>query len=269
MINYIALLTALILSGVSGFYSVYGLTALFAGAFYPVIFMGGALEVGKLVTASWLYNNWNICPKVLRYYLTVIVIILMFISSMGTFGFLSKAHIDQTVNMTSGNTEQLQILNQKMEFEKQNINDIDKQLNQIDNAVNKITEKGRGESSLRAADSQKKNREQLLKKKEEEVKKISELTMEKAKLESAVRKIEAEVGPVKYIADIIYGQADNNQLEKAVRFVIILIVLVFDPLAVSLLMAANIGIKTRKLALTQDKNYNILELDENVFRKKD
>jgi hypothetical protein len=134
--------------------------------------MGGALEVGKLVTASWLYNNWNICPKVLRYYLTVIVIILMFISSMGTFGFLSKAHIDQTVNMSSGNTEQLQILNQKIDFEKQNINDIDKQLGQIDNAVNKITEKGRGESSLRAADGQKKNRDQLRKKKKKRLKRF-------------------------------------------------------------------------------------------------
>jgi hypothetical protein len=269
MINYLALLTALILSGVSGFYSVYGLTALFAGAFYPIIFMGGALEIGKLVTASWLYNNWNVCPRLLKYYLTIIVITLMFISSMGTFGFLSKAHIDQTLNMSSGSTEQLQIVNQKIDFEKQNINDIDKQLGQIDNAVNKITEKGRGESSLRAADSQKKNRDQLLKKKEDEVKKISELTLEKVKIESAVRKIEAEVGPVKYIADIIYGEADNNQLEKAVRFVIILIVLVFDPLAVSLLMAANIGIKSRKFNLTSGKKHSILEIDESVFKRKE
>ncbi len=262
MINYLALITALILSGVSGFYSVYGLTALFAGAFYPIIFMGGSLEIGKLVTASWLYNNWNICPRVLKYYLTIIVLILMFISSMGTFGFLSKAHIDQTVNMNSGNSEQLQIINQKIDFEKQNVADIDKQLTQIDNAINKITEKGKGENSLRASDNQKKNRDQLYKKKEEEIKKISDLTLQKVKIETAVRKLEAEVGPVKYIADMIYGQADNGQLEKAVRFVIIIIVLVFDPLAVSLLIAANIGIRSRKLDLTNVKKGSILVMDK-------
>jgi hypothetical protein len=264
MINYLALITALILSGVSGFYSVYGLTALFAGAFYPIIFMGGSLEIGKLVTASWLYNNWNICPRVLRYYLTIIVLILMFISSMGTFGFLSKAHIDQTVNINSGNSEQLQIINQKIDFEKQNVSDIDKQLSQIDNAINKITEKGKGENSLKAGDNQKKNRDQLYKKKEEEIKKISDLTLQKVKIETAVRKLEAEVGPVKYIADMIYGQADNGQLEKAVRFVIIMIVLVFDPLAVSLLIAANIGIKSKKLNLTNIKKDSILIMDNKL-----
>ena len=266
MINYLALLSALILSGVSGYYSVYGLTALFAGAFWPVIFMGSSLEIGKLITASWLYNNWNICPRILKYYLTVIVIVLMFISSMGTFGFLSKAHIEQTLNTSTNAAPQLELIKQKIQFEQQTIDDLDKQMQQIDSAVNKMTEKGKAENSLRAANQERKNRDSLILKKEEHVKNLSTLTSDRLRAEGDIKKIEAEVGPVKYVAQLIYGNADQNQLEKAVRFVIILIVLVFDPLAVSLLIAANIGIRSKKYDLTEGKKDNILRIDDNVFK---
>lgn len=267
MIDYLALLTALTLSGVSGYYSVFGLTTLFAGAFWPVIFMGGSLEIGKLVTASWLYNNWIICPRVLKYYLTCIVIVLMFISSMGTFGFLSKAHIEQAVNISTNSAEQLELVKQKIQFEQQAIEDLDRQMQQIDSAVNKMTEKGKAENSLRAANQERKNRNSLVLKKEEHVKNISTLTTDRVRAETNIKKLEAEVGPVKYVAELIYGSADQNQLEKAVRFVIILIVLVFDPLAVSLLIAANIGIRSRKYNLTKKENVSILTLDDTVFRK--
>lgn len=261
MINYLALLTALTLSGVSGFYSVYGLTAIFSGAFWPVIFMGGTLEISKLVTASWLYNNWHICPRSLRYYLSGIVIVLMLITSMGTFGFLSKAHIDQQVAMSSGSAEEIKIINTKIQFEQESIADLDKQLQQIDSALNKMTEKGRAEGSLRAGDQQRKTRDSLVSKKEQHVKNISTLTTDRIRKESDVRKLEAEVGPVKYIAQLIYGETDSNQLEKAVRLVIILIVMVFDPLAVTLLIAANLGMYARKNGLTKDNIRSILHLD--------
>ena len=267
MINYLALLTALTLSGVSGFYSVYGLTAIFAGAFYPVLFMGGTLEFAKLVTASWLYNNWNICPRILKYYLTVIVIVLMFITSMGTFGFLSKAHIEQTLKLNNEDATQVEILSSKINYEKQYIEDFNKQISQIDNALNKLTETGKAQSSLKAANQERKNRDNLILKKEEHVKNLSTLTSDRGRAEGNIKKIEAEVGPIKYLAELIYGQADKDQLEKAVRAVIILIVLVFDPLAVSLLIAANIGLRSKKINLTNDIKNNILELDERVFRK--
>ena len=242
MINYIALIVALALSVVSGYYSIVGLAAIFSSAFYPVIFMGCVLEAGKLITASWLYNNWYIAPKILKYYLTSAVIVLMFITSMGIFGFLSRAHIEQTVILNTGVSDQIKIIISKIEYEKDAITDLDKQIKQIDDAISKFTERGQARNSLTAAESQRKNRNDLFKKKEEHVKNISALTTDKIKLESEYKRAEAEVGPLKYIADLIYDQADSNQLEKAVRFVIIILVFVFDPLAVILLIAANVGI---------------------------
>ena len=110
MINYLALLVALALSAVSAYYSIIGLATIFASAFIPVVLMGSVLELGKLVTASWLYNNWHHAPGVLKYYLTTSVIVLMFISSMGIFGFLSKAHIDQSISINTGSADQVSIL---------------------------------------------------------------------------------------------------------------------------------------------------------------
>lgn len=258
MINYIALLTALTLSAVSGFYSVYGLTTLFAAAFWPVVFMGGALEIGKLVTASWLYNNWEITPKVLKYYLTFIVVVLMFISSMGTFGFLSKAHIEQSIKLSNtADASQLEIINSKINFEKEYITDIDKQIQQIDSAVSKLNDTGKATSSLKAANQEKQNRDKLILKKEEHVKNISTLTSERIRAEGDIKKVEAEVGPVKYIAELVYGENAKSHLDSAVRSVIILIVLVFDPLAVMLLIAANVGFSKKKL--TTNKFQSILK----------
>lgn len=258
MINYIALLTALTLSGVSGFYSVYGLTTLFAAAFWPVVFMGGALEIGKLVTASWLYNNWEITPKILKYYLTSIVIVLMFISSMGTFGFLSKAHIEQSIKLSNtADSSQIEIINSKINFEKDYVADLDKQILQIDSAITKLTDTGKAASSLKAANQERQNRDKLVLKKEEHVKNISTLTSERIRAEGDIKKVEAEVGPVKYIAELVYGENAKSHLDSAVRAVIILIVLVFDPLAVMLLIAANIGFTKKKL--TANKFQSILK----------
>lgn len=224
--------------------------------------MGSALELGKLVTASWLYHNWNSAPRMLRYYLTVVVVVLMCISSMGIFGFLSKAHIDQTLNINTGQADQIQIINSKVEFEKQSMADLDKQVQQIDAAISKMTDRGQAQNSLKAADQQRKNRDALVKRKEEHVQSISALTQQRIQLESSVKKLEAEVGPLKYIADMVYGKADGDQLEKAVRYVILLIVLVFDPLAVVLLIAANTGLKNRKRVFTKDNISSILEIDD-------
>ena len=274
MINYIALLVALSLSVVSGYYSIVGLATIFSSAFYAVVFMGCVLEAGKLVTASWLYNNWSIAPRILKYYLTFAVIILMFITSMGIFGFLSKAHIDQTVTLNTGTSDQIKIIVSKINNEKDSIADLDKQIKQIDDAINKLTERGQASSSLSAADRQRKNRNDLLKKKEENVKNLSALTADKIKYESEFRRAEAEVGPIKYIADLIYGEADTGQLEKAVRLVIIILVFVFDPLAVILLIAANVGIMHRR-GLTKPEKHGkieqnkVLEIDDEVLPKND
>lgn len=276
MINYISLIVALALSGVSGYYSIVGLTTLFSSAFWPVVLMGVVLELGKLVSASWLYHNWNRAPKLLKTYLTIAVLILMFISSMGIFGFLSRAHIDQTLAINTGGMDQLKIIESSISFEQQSIKDLDVQISQIDNAITRINEKGKGTDSLKAADSQRKTRNSLVDKKKEHTNKIAELTKEKIKLESSQKKLEAEVGPLKYVAELIYEKADNDQLEKSVRWVIILLIMVFDPLAVLLLIAANNGLNTRKLGRpigTQNRirrevrDRLLLKKQEKMFRK--
>jgi hypothetical protein len=267
MINYIALFVALAVSGVSAYYSILGLTAIFSSAFVAVVIMGITLELGKLVTASWLYRNWETCPLLLKSYLTSAVIILMFISSMGIFGFLSKAHIEQTLSINTGSADQVVILDQKIDYLKQTVADLDKQIAQIDAAISKLTEKGQATNSLRAADQQRKTRESLIKRKEENVRNISTYTTEKVALTSGIKKLEAEVGPLKYIAELVYSSAGTEQLEKAVRMVIILLVLVFDPLAVLLLLAANHGLGQLK-ALTKPKEHSILKIDDAVLGEK-
>lgn len=274
MINHIALLTALAVSGVSAYYSIIGLTAIFSSQFWPIVIMGTVLEIGKLVTASWLYRNWNITPFLIRTYLTTAVVLLMFITSMGTFGFLSRAHIEQSLLINSGSKDQIRIIETKIQNEQRFLTDLERQIEQIDAAVAKMTDRGQAANSLRAADQQRKTRDALVKRKDDHVKNISQFTTEKIKLESEVRKLEAEVGPLKYIADLIYDKSDEEQLEKAVRYVIILLVLVFDPLAVVLLIAANHGLvktvdnkpKRGRPPKTKSPKINALKIDDKVFK---
>ena len=265
MINYLALLVALTVSGVSAYYSIIGLTAIFAAAYYPIIIMGGVLELGKLVTTSWLYRNWDTCPLLLKSYLTSAVIILMFISSMGIFGFLSKAHIEQTLNINTGSADQVIIIENKLEAAKSSVIDLDKQIAQIDAAISKMTDKGQATNSLKAADQQRKTRDSLVKRKDEYVRNISDLTVQKVSLTSGIKKLEAEVGPLKYIAELVYSSTGADQLERAVRMVILLLVAVFDPLAVLLLIAANHGMGQIK-SLTNPKESSILTIDDGVLK---
>ena len=266
MVNYLALLSALCLSSVSAYYSIIGLTAVFAGSFWPVVIMGTTLEISKIVSTSWLYRNWKTCPFLLKTYLTLAIIILMVISSMGIFGFLSKAHIEQNLQIQTGDVDQIQIVQTKIDNEQSIIDDLNKQIAQIDAAVNKMTDKGQAQSSLQAADKQRKLRDDLTKQKGQHTSILSEYKTEKVKLESSVKKTEAEVGPVKYIAAAIYGSSGPDTLELAVRWVIVLLVSVFDPLAVVLLLAANHGLNNKKNSLQEFNKDNILVInDQQIF----
>lgn len=251
--NILMLLAALSLSAIAAFYSIVGLTAIFAAAVIPIIVMGSVLEVSKLVVASWVYRNWKEAPFLLKSYLSIAVVILMVITSMGIFGFLSKAHLDQAV--PTGNLQaQLEVINDKIQIEKDNVNDarttlaqLDKQVNETINRTADEFDDGGVQRSIQLRKSQGKERKKLLATIEKSQKEIAKLTIEKAPISTEVRKVEAEVGPIKYIAALIYGdKVDENLLEKAVRYVIILIVSVFDPLAVLMLVAFNWSLKHRK-----------------------
>jgi hypothetical protein len=244
------LVVALLISAISAYYSIVGLTAIFAAAVVPIIVMGAALELGKLVAAVWLKLNWSRAPLTYKIYLVPAVAFLMALTSMGIFGFLSKAHSDQS--LVSGDSQaKIAIYDEKIKIARDNIDMNRKALKQMDEGVDQIMGRSTDENGAAKAvairKSQQKERGRLLAEIEAEQKKITALNEEAAPLKAENRKIEAEVGPIKYIAALIYGDsADTNVLEKAVRFVIIMIVAVFDPLALVLILAAQQSMRWEK-----------------------
>lgn len=234
--------TAFLLSGIAAYYSIVGLIAIFAAAPLPVAVMGGSLEVAKLVTASWLYRNWNDAPRGLKYYFTSAVIVLMLITSLGIFGYLSKAHIDQTIS-TENIAARVEVFDEKIRLAKEKIDINRKALKQLDDSVDQVLARSTNEAGAARAATLRRNqaqeRSKLLAEIEAQQKIISDLNDERAPILAEVRKVEAEVGPLKYIAELIYGKDADNHLDSAVRFVIILLVLVFDPLAVLMIIAGN------------------------------
>ena len=243
----ITLLSAISLSAIAAYYSVIGLMAIFAASPIPIAIMGGALEFSKLIAASWAYKNWSIAPRFLKYYFTVAVIILMFITSLGIFGYLSKAHNDQ--NLVSGDVSaKIAMIDEKIKVEKDNIDVNRKTLKQMDEAVDQVMVRSTNEKGAEKAASLRKaqqaERGRLLKEIETYNKRVSTLNEERAPIATEIRKVEAEVGPIKYIAALIYGDSiDSSLLDKSVRFVIILLVLVFDPMAVLLVIAGNFSLR--------------------------
>jgi len=239
----LTLLVALSLSTVAAYYSIIGLTAIFAGAVIPVIIMGGILEVGKITTTVWLRKYWHRASWVLKLYLVPAVVALALLTSMGIFGFLSKAHMDQGV--TSGDVQaKLSLYDEKIKTQRDNIEVARKALQQMDAQVDarlgrSDSEQG-AERAVAIRRQQAGERTKLQKEIGDAQKEIAKLNEERAPIAAENRKVEAEVGPIKYIAALIYGDnADQNMLEAAVRWVIILLVAVFDPLAIALVLAAN------------------------------
>ena len=247
---YLLFASALGLSSVAAYYSIMGLAAIFAAAKIPILVMGSLLEASKLVVASWLYRSWKEIPLLMKAYFTTALVILMLLTSMGIFGYLSKAHLDQAVP-TGDISAKLALLDEKIKTEKENINVGRRQLQQmdaqVDQTLSRTTDDKGTERSLQIRRGQQKERSALLTDIGSAQSRIARLNEERAPIAAEVRKVEAEVGPIKYIAAIIYGDsADVNTLEAAVRVVILLIVSVFDPLAVLLLIAANWQLNRQK-----------------------
>ena len=269
ILAYLLLLTGLTISAVAIYYSVVGLTAIFSAAAVPIIIMGSALEVGKLVCASWLKANWEKAPGFMKYYMTSAVVVLMLITSMGIFGFLSKAHNDQT--LVSGDVgSKIAIYDEKIKTAKENVEADRKQLKQMDEAVDQIMgrstdEKGADKANI-VRKSQQRDRIALAKDIETQQKLIASLNDEAAPIRAEVRKVEAEVGPIKYIAAFIYGTApDESMLERAVTWIIILIVIVFDPLAVIMLLASQMTFAWKK----EKTNTTTYEQDDGPLTEED
>jgi len=252
-------LSGLSISAVAIYYSVVGLTAIFSAAAIPIMIMGISLEVGKLVIASWVKAYWSRIPILMRTYAVSGVVVLMVITSLGIFGFLSKAHSDQT--LVSGDVQsKIAVYDEKIKTEKENIEADRRALKQLDEAVDQIlgrstTETG-ADRAVAIRRSQQKERSRLQAEISQSQQSISQLNDARAPIAAEVRKVEAEVGPIKYIAAFVYGDnPDASILERAVTWVIILIVIVFDPLAVVMLLAAQMTWAWYKNPETEEREY--------------
>jgi len=246
-LSLITLAVALSLSVIAAYYSIAGLASIFAAAVIPIMIMGSVLELAKVTVTIWLHEYWSRARWLMKLYLVSAVAMLMLITSMGIFGFLSKAHSDQS--LVSGDVSaKIAVYDDKIKTEKENIDVSRKSLAQMDQAVDQVMgrssdEKG-ADKAVAVRRGQQKERQRLLAEIAESQKRITALNEDRAPIAAEVRKVEAEVGPIKYIAALIYGDnPDTNVLERAVRWVIILLVCVFDPLAIMMLLAATESLK--------------------------
>lgn len=278
---YLVLFIALALSAVAAWYSVAGLMVLFAAASIPVAIMASTLEVAKLVTASWLYNNWKRVPLALKSYLSFAVFVLMFVTSLGIFGFLSKAHLDQAMPVGDIVTK-IEIIDEKIKAQQANIDSAKTVLRQMDDAVNQALGRGAGTvaanataaqqqaataaaerntnqaANLRRTQAKERDTQQAVINKAQEA--IQKLREERAPIAAQARTLEAEVGPIKYVAELIWGGDAKDHFDSAVRFLIITLIFVFDPLAVLLVIAANMNLKwDRDEKLTTSVNNQITD----------
>ena len=249
-LSYFTLFVALSLSVIAAWYSIIGLTAIFAAAVTPIIIMGAALEVAKVTITVWLHEHWNQARWLMKLYLVPAVVVLMIITSMGIFGFLSKAHLDQAVP-TSDVAAQVALLDEKIKTQRDNIETARAAIKQMDDQVNerlaRSTDDRGAERAVQIRRQQARERAALQQDIARAQAEIAQLNEQRAPIASELRKVEAEVGPIKYIAALIYGDnPDANLLERAVRWMIILLVVVFDPLAIMMVLAATESLKWRR-----------------------
>jgi hypothetical protein len=261
LISYLSLLSGLSLSGVAIYYSVSGLISIFTGAIIPIMIMGSVLEISKLIATVWLKQYWNIATTFIKVYLILAIFILMIITSLGVYGFLSRASLESTVS--SGDIEdKLYVLNEKIKIQEDIITDARKALVQLDSAVDQTMGRSTNENgalkSIRIRQSQQRERDELRKSIDNSQKVITVLKEERTPLSNQARKASVEHGPIVYISALLYDDSQKN-MDNAIRYVIILIVIVFDPLAVILLLCSQYSFKY----IEDNKNMVLTKTEDN------
>ena len=239
-LSLLAFVTSLAIAAVAAWYSIIGLTAIFSAAIIPIIIMGIVLEIGKLVAAAWVYNHWRETSILLRTYLVSAIVVLMLITSMGIYGFLSKSHIDAGIN-TGEISVKIERVDNRIKSEQRQIDRAEKNILEMDTTLDKTSYGFFDDSRLDERKRQSVEREQLNNIITKSENSIDDLLDKKSEYELEVKNFEVEVGPIKYIAALIYGDEAKNYLDNTVRYVILLLIFVFDPLAVLLLISANMS----------------------------
>lgn len=256
----ILILSALFISSIAAWFSIAGLVAIFPGAKTAIILMGTALEIGKLVTASWLYRFWDKANLLMRTYFTGAVLVLSFITSIGIFGYLTKSHIEGTTGIGE-NSEQLALVDDQINIQRDNITQQRQLQQQLDAAVNNLVSKeNTTERAISVRNSQRRERSAITQSIVESNSKIQSLQQQRLELTAGQRELELEVGPIKYVAQMIYGSEDIETIQKSVRMLTLLLIVVFDPLAILLVIAANMVFREHKKQ-THQKN---IENPDNV-----
>ena len=235
--NVLALTAGIAISAISAWYSIVGLTAIFAGAFWSIVIMGATLEIGKIVTATYLYRNWKSLSLLITTYFISAVMILMAITSMGTFGYLSKAHIEHTSDSQNIDAK-LERIDQMITRERERIVRAERVQSQLDASINSLIDQKYVVIGLEARRKQESERKDIAERIREYQTTIDKLTDEKIPLQQSMRDARREVGPIRYVAELIYGSSDTELMEKSIRGIIILLVLVLDPLAILLIMVS-------------------------------
>lgn len=259
-INHLVLMMGLLLTCVGGYFSVIGLATIFAGAYWSVVVMATSLELSKVVAASWIYRQWSIAPLLIRSYMVTAVVILVMITSMGIFGYLSKAHVEQTISQGGNNEIRIESLQRKIDRQNNIIEDAEKVVAQLDQAVETLQDYDRirgpdGALAVRAAQAE--ERQTLNETINEAYDEIEQLQEELIPLQKQQLALEAEIGPLKYIAEAIYGRENaEDYFDVAVRWIILILVIVFDPLAITMIIAGNVGLNQKKkliMPLTEEE----------------
>jgi hypothetical protein len=245
--TYVALFAALCLSSVAAYFSVLGLAAIFAASAVSVMVMAGVLEATKVITAAWLHLHWHDLSRTIKTYLTIAVVLLMGITSMGIFGYLSKAHIEQQVKIDTTVGQKMALLDLQIDDKKKEVSDYDAQVSALDASNQKTVGLSTKSSDARKAMDKvgdtAKSRKVLIDERKLVQTELAQLQADRVKAQGEADIMNAEVGPIKYIADRIYGKADRDQLEKAVFWLIMILVICFDPLAIALVIGTNIRFK--------------------------
>ena len=239
-LSLLTFVTSLAIAAVAAWYSIIGLTTIFSAAVIPIIIMGIVLEIGKLVAAAWVYNHWRETSILLRTYLVSAIVVLMLITSMGIYGFLSKSHIDAGIN-TGEISVKIERVENRIASEQRQIDRAEKNITEMDITLEKTEYGFFDDSRLEERKRQSAEREQLNSIITKSENSIDDLLDKKSEYELEVKNFEVEVGPIKYIAALIYGDEAKNYLDNTVRYVILLLIFVFDPLAVLLLISANMS----------------------------
>jgi len=242
----ILLLTALAISGIAGYFSIVGLAHIFSANVLPIVIMGSILEVGKLVTASFVYRQWNKINILMKSYFVISIIILSIITSLGIFGYLSKSYTSDSAGIYDSET---QISTTK------NLIDIERK--RLDNLLDRQSKRETSNKKLDAEIQSSQNR-------------ISALTKDFGEIQKNKNKQNADIGPIRYISELVYQKNDMETIDRAVRLIIMALMFVFDPLAILLVIAANMLLHQRKHKIRPKYSKHSIEIDKNsVFNIND